>query len=263
MKNPKHDSAILLMVLGGMFLIANLSNVTDLKRWGIGRFIVINVVCAAAIYAGVRLYRSWKEDREIERRYREKEAARTIKDLYKPDAVHAVPGETAEKSAQAAYPSEEIDDITYIREIRHSRENIWHIYDVMLNSRGYGWEMMLNWADYMVSADLQDISTVTSGNMGEQKKDHTEQFQNADGKVSAIPALAEEQGSLSVGGLSRTLNRPVKITWFNQTRVLQITTLCGSDDSLNRYCETMIRRTFGTPDAMKHAKPIPEAESAG
>lgn len=252
MKDPKHDSALLLMILGGMFLIANLSNVTDLKRWGIAKFIVINIVCAAAIYAGSRLYRSWKEDREIERRYREKQAALTTAgNLF------------MTYGAPAAYPSEEIDDITYIREIRHSRENIWHIYDVMLNSRGYGWEMMLNWADYMVSADLQDISTVTSGNMGGQEKDHTEPFQQADGKVSAIPALAEEQGSLSVGGLSRVLNCPVKIIWFNQTRVFRIITFCGDDESMNRYCETMIRRTFGTPDAMKRAKPIPEAETAG
>lgn len=246
-----------MIVLGGMLIIANLSNAAaNLKRWGVPKFILINVLWAAVIYFGVRLYKSWKEDKEIERQYREK----TARPIYNDNMFMTSAPSAAGNAAPTAWPAEEIDDITYIREIRHSKDGIWNTFDVMLNSRGYGWQMMLDWADYMAAADLTGISSVTAGNMGQQEEDLTDAFQQAGGKVSAIPALEAEQGSLSVGGLSRTLNRPVKITWINQTRVLRFVTLNDQEESMRRYCETMIRRTFGTEDAMKLAKPIPEQE---
>ena len=63
-------------------------------------------------------------------------------------------------------------------------------------------------------------------------------------------------GSLSIAGHSRTLNDSVKIVWFNQTRVLRVFTLFNDETLITKYVETLIRRTFGTPDAMKLAKPI-------
>ena len=69
--------------------------------------------------------------------------------------------------------------------------------------------------------------------------------------------LKEERGRLSIYGHSRTLNSSVQIVWFNQTRVLRIITQINDEMLITKYVETLIRRTFGTKDAMKLAKPVP------
>lgn len=68
--------------------------------------------------------------------------------------------------------------------------------------------------------------------------------------------LAEEHGILSIAGNSRTLNDSVKIVWYNQTRALRIFTHINDETLITRYVETVIRRTFGTKDAMKLAQPV-------
>ena len=65
---------------------------------------------------------------------------------------------------------------------------------------------------------------------------------------------------LAVGGISRVLKAPVKIVWFNQTRILRFFTPVGDEQLMTRYIETVIRRTFGTKDAMKLAKPVPKTD---
>ena len=66
--------------------------------------------------------------------------------------------------------------------------------------------------------------------------------------------LKEECGMLSIAGHSRTLNDSVKIVWANQTRVLRLFTHINDETLITKYVETIIRRTFGTKDAMKLAK---------
>ena len=64
-------------------------------------------------------------------------------------------------------------------------------------------------------------------------------------------------GILSVAGIIQTLKVPMKIVWFNQTRILRFFTLIDDELLIKKYVETVIRRTFGTKDAMKLGKPIP------
>ena len=61
---------------------------------------------------------------------------------------------------------------------------------------------------------------------------------------------------LSIAGHSRTLNDSVKIVWYNQTRALRVFTHINDDVLITKYVETLVRRTFGTKDAMKLAKPV-------
>ena len=68
--------------------------------------------------------------------------------------------------------------------------------------------------------------------------------------------IKEEYASLGISGRSRTLNDSVKIVWFNQTRILRIFTPINDETLITKYAETIIRRTFGTPDAMRLAKPV-------
>ena len=156
--------------------------------------------------------------------------------------------------------SEYLDDITFIREIKHITSGPWHQYDVLLAARGYGWDMMKDWADYMSDADLEHISQVTTGSLGVQEKDITKSYADNGGKCKNTPELNLEMGILSVAGMSKTLRAPMKIVWINQTQVLRFFTLVEDELLIKKYVETTIRRTFGTDNAMKLGKPIPEGQ---
>ena len=49
----------------------------------------------------------------------------------------------------------DINDISYIEQIKKTEVGKWHQYDVLLAARGYGWDMMI---DCMGKADDEPIS---------------------------------------------------------------------------------------------------------
>ena len=171
----------------------------------------------------------------------------------------AAPNQSTTKAAEIP-ASEYLDDITFIREIKHITAGPWHQYDVLLAARGYGWDMMKDWADYMSDADLEHISQVTTGSLGVQEKDITKSYTDNGGKCKNTPELNSEMGVLSVAGMSKTLRAPMKIVWINQTQILRFFTLVEDELLIKKYVETTIRRTFGTDNAMKLGKPIPEGQ---
>ena len=169
--------------------------------------------------------------------------------------------ELAEQAAAAAkakeavpLPTEELDDPSFIRDMHHTVSGAWQQYDILLDALGYGWDTMLSWADALIHTDLH-VETVTVGDMGMGEREFIAQVRQNGGSLTATPELAEERGILGVGGFSETLRMPVKLVWFNQTRVFRIFALVDDDALMTRYAETAIRRSFGTPDAMKLAKP--------
>ena len=95
---------------------------------------------------------------------------------------------------------------------------------------------------------------------GIQEKDITESYNNSNGKCAETQELKTEMGVLSIAGISKTLKAPMKIVWFNQTRVLRFFTTVDNDLLIKKYVETVIRRTFGTENAMKLGKPIPDGQ---
>ncbi len=151
-----------------------------------------------------------------------------------------------------------IDDVTFIRDIKHIQSGPWHQYDVLLAAQGYGWDYMISSADYMAAADLENISQVTSGFIDSEDTDITELYKKSNCKCSETEELKNEAASLSVAGISKTLKAPMKIVWFNQTQVLRFFTIVDDETLIKKYIETVIRRTFGTDSAMKLAKPIPK-----
>lgn len=173
----------------------------------------------------------------------------------KPDAAASEP-----VAAAKAESDEYLDDITFIQEIKHIPADPWHQYDVLLAARGYSWNTMIDWADDMAQADLDAVSQVTTGSLGIQEKDITRSYQNNGGKGAQTPELRVEMGILSVAGISRTLKAPMKIVWINQTRVLRFFTFVDDEALMKKYVETVIRRTFGTENAMKVGKPIPKGQ---
>ena len=159
------------------------------------------------------------------------------------------PGPGPEQPA-AQQAEDWLDDSTYIRDMKHTSDGPWQTYDVLLDVRGYGWQTMLDWADDVCGADLEDISQVLSFSGGTQEdNDVTASYHAHNDRCLETPELEAENGGLSVGGVSRTLKAPMKIVWYNQTNILRFIT---------RYVETVIRRTFGTEDAMKAGRPLRE-----
>ena len=73
------------------------------------------------------------------------------------------------------------------------------------------------------------------------------------GGLAQFAPLTQEHGMLSIAGRSRTLNDDVKLVFYNQTRGLRLFTPINDETLVRKYVETLLRRTFGTPDAMKLA----------
>ena len=149
----------------------------------------------------------------------------------------------------------ELDDVSYINQMNHTPAGAWQRYVVLLAARPYGWADCVAWAEYMSKADLEAISTVTTALIsGAPETERIDEFKTAGG-ISSMTSLETECGVLAVGGISKTLRMPVKIVFYNQTKTLELLTFVTDESLMTRYIETCIRRTFGTPDAMKRARP--------
>lgn len=157
-------------------------------------------------------------------------------------------------------PEEYLDDITFIQEMKHIAAVPWHQYDILLAAQGYGWETMVDWADYMCDAELEGVSEVIVGELGGATDNISAQFKNNGNKLKGLAEIDTERGSLSVAGMSQTLRAPMKIVWINQTRVLRLFTWVNDETLIKKYVETVVRRTFKTENAMKLGKPIPEKQ---
>ena len=112
----------------------------------------------------------------------------------------------------------------------------------------------------MGTVDLENISEVIVGELGVSTNNITESFIKNGYKLSSLPEVSTEQGMLSVAGLSNALKAPTKIVWFNQTRVLRIFTLINDEFIIKKYSESIARWNFGTENAMKIGKPIPDGQ---
>ena len=154
-----------------------------------------------------------------------------------------------------------LDDTSYIQEMKHLYGKygfaVWQQYDFLLATQHYGWETMVDWAAYMESADIDKLDSIVVADMTDDTGIELAHVYNQD-KVGLknFERLVEEHGILSIAGNSRTLNDSVKIVWYNQTRALRIFTHINDETLITRYVETVIRRTFGTKDAMKLAQPV-------
>jgi len=168
--------------------------------------------------------------------------------------------EAPSNGSKTELPEEILDDISFIKRMKHIR-GTWQQYDVLCAATGYGWNYMVDSAAYMEAVDLDDISTVTVADMANTPETELiNAYRQSSGTLQSFDQLSVERGELAIGGISRVLRAPVKIVWFNQTNVLRFFTPIDDEQLLTRYIETVIRRTFGTKDAMKLAKPVPKIE---
>jgi hypothetical protein len=158
-----------------------------------------------------------------------------------------------------------LDDISYIKEMQHLSGKIdlllWQQYDILLAAQKYCWETMVDYVAYLETADFDKIDSLAVADLAsEPSVELIHVYNQTKGGLKNFEQLKEEKGTLSIAGHSRALNDSVKIVWFNQTNVLRVFTLINNETLVKKYVETVIRRTFGTPDAMKLAKPVPKQE---
>jgi len=156
-----------------------------------------------------------------------------------------------------------LDDNSYIQEIKHLYGNVgiafWKQYDILLETQHYSWGTMVDWAAYMESADIDKIDSIIVADLTDDSGIELAHVYNQNkGGLNNFEKLKEEHGILSIDGHSHTLNDSVKIVWYNQTRALRVFTHINDEVLITKYVETLVRRTFGTKDAMKLAKPVPQ-----
>ena len=154
-----------------------------------------------------------------------------------------------------------IDDESYIQSIEHLSGKVgfvvWQQYDILLASQKYGWDTMVDYVAYLETADIDSIDSLTVSDMpGTSDVELAHVYAQSKVGLKNFDKLAEEKGVLSIAGHSRALNESVKLVWFNQSRGLRLFTLINDETLIRKYVETVIRRSFGTNDAMKLAKPV-------
>ena len=162
---------------------------------------------------------------------------------------------TKEEAKAANEADTMLNDVSYIQDMKHLYGNVgiafWQQYDILLATQPYGWETMVDWAAYMESADFDKIDSIIVADLNVDNGIELAHVYNQNkAGLKNFERLAEEKGSLSIAGHSRTLNDSVKIVWANQTRVLRLFTHVNDETLITKYVETLIRRTFGTKDAM-------------
>ena len=152
-----------------------------------------------------------------------------------------------------------IDDDSYIESIEHLSGKvgvfIWQQYDILLATQKYGWDTMVDLVAYLETADINPIDSLTVSDMpSDEAVELSHVYKLSKVGLKNFDKLKEERGVLSIAGHSRTLNEDIKIVWFNQSRDLRLFTRSNDETLVRKYLETLIRRTFGTPDAMKLAQ---------
>ena len=148
------------------------------------------------------------------------------------DATKSATQAATNPSAQAATQSA-AEAVSYIEDMKQLAfkmgDTVWQQYDILLATRGYGWDDIIEAADYLASADMDYIDSISTSS----PTSPTEEL-----------VLAEEKGSLGLAGHSRKFDRSLKIVWYNQTRVLRIFSMFDDAALIREYVETMMQRAF-------------------
>lgn len=132
----------------------------------------------------------------------------------------------------------------------------WHQYTVSLRpGQNYSWKDILADADSIAAADLSPIVNVQLMTAAGKAKELTAAYKNSGSRFSKTEELTAGEGKMfSIAGVSKSLDCPTIITWFNQLCVLGITTkeLCGFGQIL-RYASTVAGERFDETAAQAHS----------
>ena len=163
------------------------------------------------------------------------------------DATKSATQAATNPSAQAATQSA-AEAVSYIEDMKQLAfkmgDTVWQQYDILLATRGYGWDDIIEAADYLASADMDYIDSISTSSPTEETEELVHAYRQSKGSLKDLSLLAEEKGSLGLDGHSRKFDRSLKIVWYNQTRVLRIFSMFDDAALIREYVETMMQRAF-------------------
>ncbi|MCR4643536.1 MAG: hypothetical protein K5697_16095 [Lachnospiraceae bacterium] len=101
--------------------------------------------------------------------------------------------------------------------------------------------------------------------IGVDEANLTEEYMSS-GSFLRMPSLNNEREVLSVAGTSRVFKELgfssaqsysglLEVVWLNQTKCLRFFVLEENEELIRKYAESLVRRNFGTADAMKPGRP--------
>ncbi len=142
--------------------------------------------------------------------------------------------------------SKPVYDPSYVKEMKQTDLGKWQQYDILLDTEGYGWETIKDWADYVAEKDLWNIYQVTVSHLGQSEVDLTPIFHENHDRCTNLNELNTEYATLALAGHSRQIDTIVKVIWYNQTNRLRIFTTDKDPEHTREYAECMVRRTLYT-----------------
>ncbi|WP_026460564.1 hypothetical protein [Schaalia suimastitidis] len=101
-----------------------------------------------------------------------------------------------------------------------SADGAWGTYTYQATFR-YGWDVALAAAQFLIARDFTQIDRVIVGSDPARGTNIVAEVQAANGDLSQTSA-AQENGCIIVSGVSRLMECPVQLTFYNQTNAIQL-----------------------------------------
>ena len=153
-------------------------------------------------------------------------------------------------------PDEMLEDTSFITGVSVVSTDKQCLYTLRLTS-GYGWDYIRDSVDYLVARDLEEKSINISVGNFDAYTDITQSYLKGRKTGKASSEWGIERNCAKIFGKSKSLKSFVSVFFYNQTQVVKLILPIENKIIATAYIETLIRRSFGTPDQLKLAKPIP------
>lgn len=132
-----------------------------------------------------------------------------------------------------------------------NEDNGWIIADYDA-TWGYGYDFMLEAAQVIIDTDFGENLQQVAVSMIAGARDEviTDEVRKANNVLRDCPKAAEEHGTLGVAGISKTMECPVKIVFFNQTHVVRL--FCPNKKLFDEHGERVFDRYMDSVELRAH-----------
>ncbi len=152
-------------------------------------------------------------------------------------------------------PDKMLDDTSYITDMSVIHAGDKFVYTFRLTS-GYGWEYIRNSVDYLFTQDLEKSTVKLSVGGFDNFTNITQNYLEGKKTGKDSSDWTRERSCAIILGKSKSLHGFVNVFFYNQTQIIKLILPLENKKIATAYIETLIRRSFGTPDQLKLAKPI-------
>lgn len=156
-------------------------------------------------------------------------------------------------------PDEMLDDTSFITDVSVVRNGKHFLYTFRLTN-GYGWDYIRDSVDYLFAQDLEKEPINISVGDFDTYTDITKSYLKGRKTGKNSSEWERERGCTKIFGQSKSLKSFVSVIFYNQTQIMKLLLPLENKKIATAYIETLIRRSFGTPNQLKLAKPTPPRE---